>query len=86
MEILPYKLKKNPKKIYVIEKDKNLSLLLIKNSNNKNIKIINDDILNIIKNKSLDDNLLIFGNLPYNISTQILASLITLKNNFGISV
>ena len=67
----------NPKKTLVVEKDKKLSLLLIKKF--KNIKVINENILNIIKNKNLYNNSLVFGNLPYNISTQILASLITLK-------
>ena len=67
----------NPKKILAIEKDKKLSLLLIKKF--QNIKVINEDILDIIKNKNLNNNSLVFGNLPYNISTQILASLITLK-------
>ena len=69
-----------PKKIIAIEKDKKLSLLLIKKFQNiKNIKVINEDILNIIKNRNLNNNSIIFGNLPYNISTQILASLITLN-------
>ena len=69
-----------PKKILAIEKDKKLSLLLIKKFQNiKNIKVINEDILDIIKNKNLNNNSLVFGNLPYNISTQILAYLITLK-------
>ena len=70
----------NPKKIWAIEKDKKLSFFLIeKFQSKKNIKIINEDILNIIRNKNIDENLLVFGNLPYNISTQILASLVTLK-------
>ena len=66
-----------PKKIIAIEKDKKLSHLLIKKF--QNIKVINKDILDIIKNKNLNNNSLVFGNLPYNISTQILASLITLN-------
>jgi len=70
----------NPKKLYAIEKDKNLSLILKnKFKNYKNIKIINDDILNIIKNKNMDKNIIVFGNLPYNISTQILAYLMLIK-------
>ena len=69
-----------PKKIFAIEKDKKLSLLLMKKFENiKNIKVINADILNLIKNKNLNNNSLVFGNLPYNISTQILANLVTLK-------
>jgi len=69
-----------PKKILAIEKDKKLSLFL-KNifKNDKNIKIINNDIFNIIKNKNLGQNIIVFGNLPYNISTQILASLVLLE-------
>ena len=69
-----------PKKMLAIEKDKKLSLFL-KNifKNDKNIKIINNDIFNIIKNKKLGQNIIVFGNLPYNISTQILASLVLLE-------
>ena len=45
----------------------------------RNIKIINLDILNIIAKNNLENNIVVFGNLPYNISTKILASLILLK-------
>ena len=73
-------LKKNPKKLYAIEKDKKLSLLLKKKfKENKNIKIINSDILNILNKNIKKKNIIIFGNLPYNISTKILASLILLE-------
>jgi len=69
-----------PKNIFAVEKDKKLSILLIKKFKSiENFKIINDDILNIIKKQNLENNLLVFGNLPYNISTQILASLIMLE-------
>ena len=69
-----------PKKIFAIEKDKKLfSFLDNKFENQKNIKIINDDILNLIEKKNFEKNMIVFGNLPYNISTQILASLIMLK-------
>ena len=67
-----YILKKEPKKIYVVEKDDNLSLLLNKKFNDE-INIINDDILNISENKISDERLTVFGNLPYNISTEILS-------------
>jgi len=69
-----------PKKILAIEKDKKLALFL-KNifKDFKNIKIINNDVFNIIENKNLDQNTIVFGNLPYNISTQILASLVLLE-------
>ena len=69
-----------PKKIFAIEKDKKLAFLLKKKFKNfKNIKIINQDILNIIEKNNLMNNIIVFGNLPYNISTKILASLIMLK-------
>ena len=64
-------LKKNPKKFFVIEKDNNLASLLNKQFGNK-IDIINDDILNLNENLICDEPLLVFGNLPYNISTEIL--------------
>jgi len=72
--------KTNPKKVYAIEKDEKLFFSL-KNTfkNLKNVEIINDDIFNIIKKENFDQNCIIFGNLPYNISTQILASLVLLK-------
>ena len=75
-------LKQNPKKFIVIEKDKVLAGNL-ENIFKDKIKIINDDILDIDEN-SLDDNaLVVFGNLPYNISTEILSKwIIDLKETF----
>ncbi len=64
-------LKKKPKKLYVVEKDDKLADLLKKNFNDK-IEIINDDILNINENLISNEKLIVFGNLPYNISTEIL--------------
>ena len=64
-------LKKKPKKIYVIEKDNKLVYLLKKNFGNQ-ISIINDDILKFNENSLCDEKLIVFGNLPYNISTEIL--------------
>ena len=69
-----------PKKIFAVEKDKKLASFLKKKFKNyKNLKIINADILNIIEEKNLEQNMIVFGNLPYNVSTKILASLILLK-------
>ena len=73
-----YILRKEPKKTFVIEKDKNLSLLLIKKFNKK-INLINNDVLKIDENKISKNKLTVFGNLPYNISTKILSSLILLN-------
>ena len=69
-----------PNKIFAVEKDKKLVSFLKKNFKDfSNIRIIDNDILDFIKNKNLGQNIIVFGNLPYNISTQILASLVLLK-------
>ena len=66
-----YIFKKNPKEIFVIEKDSDLiSNLKIKFDNK--IKIINEDVLKIDEKKIYSEKLIVFGNLPYNISTEIL--------------
>jgi len=67
-----YILKKKPKKFFVIEKDDELSLILKEKFANQ-IEIINDDILKISENEITDQKLVVFGNLPYNISTEILS-------------
>ena len=72
-------LRKNPKKLIVVEKDKNLATLLLKKFEKK-INLINEDILNIYEEKLTSKPMIIFGNLPYNISTQILVKWIKLKN------
>jgi 16S rRNA (adenine1518-N6/adenine1519-N6)-dimethyltransferase len=78
-------LKKNPKKIYVIEKDNDLSLFLKKKFNDE-INIINDDVLKISENKISKEKLTVFGNLPYNISTEILSKwIVNLDENFWFS-
>ena len=77
-----YILKKNPKKLYVIEKDDDLALLLSKKFNDE-IDIINDDVLKISEDKISDTKLTVFGNLPYNISTEILSKwIVNLRKNF----
>ena len=74
-----YILKNNPKKLIVVEKDKLLANHLKKKFEGK-ITIINDDILKIDEKKLYNKKLIVFGNLPYNISTQILAKIIKFKN------
>jgi len=64
-------LEKNPKKFLVIEKDNELVNFLKKEFDGK-LEIINDDVLNINENLLNKDPLIVFGNLPYNISTEIL--------------
>ena len=66
-----YILKKNPKKIFVIEKDSNLVNLLNGKFSDK-INILNKDILKFDLNNISKEKIIIFGNLPYNISTKIL--------------
>ena len=75
-----YILKNNPKKLIVIEKDEELIIFLKKKFEEK-IEIINEDILKI-NEKNLDkEKLIVFGNLPYNISTEILTKwILNLKN------
>ena len=71
---------KKPKNIFAVEKDKQLSTFLENIFKDfSNIKIINADILNIINKINFGQGIIVFGNLPYNISTQILASLAMLK-------
>ena len=72
-------LKKKPKKLIVVKKDKNLSVIL-KNKFDKDIEIINDNILNYNQDIYHNKKIIIFGNLPYNISTQILTSWIKINN------
>ena len=67
-----YIFKNNPKKFLVIEKDKLLVDHLKKKFGSK-IIIIHDDILKINEKKLYNEKLIVFGNLPYNISTEILA-------------
>ena len=77
-----YILKKKPKKFYVIEKDDDLALLLKEQFNNE-IEIINEDILEISEDKISNERLTVFGNLPYNISTEILSKwILNLGKNF----
>ncbi len=77
-----YILKQKPKKIIVVEKDVDLSEYL-KDLFKEQIIIINKDILKIDERLLSNDKLIVFGNLPYNISTEILCKwIMSLKNNF----
>ena len=70
-------LKKNPKNLDLVEIDKDLFInLKNKYSKIKNVSIENEDILNYKINKQYD---LIISNLPYNVSSQVLVQLSTLK-------
>ncbi len=70
-------LKLAPSKLICIEKDKifakNLKILFQKV---KNLSVINEDILKLSLKKIISNETIIIGNLPYNISTQILVKFI----------
>ena len=77
-----YILKKKPKKLYVVEKDDDLAKLL-KEKFDTEIEIINDDILKVSESTISDQKLSVFGNLPYNISTEILSKwILNIGSNF----
>ena len=77
-----YILKKKPKKLHVIEKDDDL-VILLKEKFSDEINIIHDDVLKISENNISNEKLTVFGNLPYNISTQILSKwIVSLGKNF----
>ena len=73
-------LKNKPKSLILIEKDNLLSNeLKLKYKDNKIVKIFNKDILKFNFEKELKKETIIFGNLPYNISSQILVKIIKFK-------
>ena len=75
-------LKKKPKKFYVIEKDNKLASNLNDKFKNQLI-IINDDVLKVDETLLFKDTVTVFGNLPYNISTEILSKwIVNLKDHF----
>ena len=74
-------LNNKPKSLIVIEKDNNLiKKLKEKYKENKLISFYNDDILKINLEKKIKKNSIIFGNLPYNISSQILVKILKFSN------
>ena len=74
-------LEKNPKNVFVVEKDYNLVKFLFNKFKNK-INILNKDILNFNLSNLSKEKLIIYGNLPYNISTQILIKWIVDNKEF----
>ena len=76
-------LKKNPKFFAAIEKDRNLYKEL-KNKYGSKIELINQDVLSIDWKKYKNKNIIVFGNLPYNISAKLLINWIMLENSQNI--
>tara|TARA_B100001564_G_C20651245_1_gene676940 strand:+ start:1043 stop:1828 length:786 start_codon:yes stop_codon:yes gene_type:complete len=74
-------LNNKPRSLILVEKDNNLSNnLKFKYKKNNKIKVFNKDILKFNIENKLKKNSIIFGNLPYNISSQILVKFIKFKN------
>ena len=77
-----YILNKRPKNLTVIEKDNDLIINLKKQFKEK-INIIHNDVLKVNESSLFKERVIVFGNLPYNISTEILSQWITnLKDDF----
>tara|TARA_A100001011_G_scaffold389672_1_gene471609 strand:- start:256 stop:1047 length:792 start_codon:yes stop_codon:yes gene_type:complete len=70
---------KKPKDLIVIEKDQELANFLKEKFGN-DINIINEDMMQTSFESHIKNNLIIFGNLPYNISTQILTKWIKIDD------
>jgi 16S rRNA (adenine1518-N6/adenine1519-N6)-dimethyltransferase len=73
-------IEQKPENLILIEKDQKLANNL-KNTleQNNNFKVFNEDILKFDLEKKIKKNSIIIGNLPYNISSQILVKLIKFK-------
>ena len=77
-----YILERNPKKVFVIEKDNELAEKL-RNNYGDQLNIINEDVLKVNENLLFYEKVIVFGNLPYNISTEILSKwILNLKDSF----
>jgi len=78
-------LKNNPSKMYLVEKDTFLAENL-KEIIDGRVKVFNEDILKFDENLLSKNKIIVFGNLPYNISTEILSTWISkLKNDYWFS-
>ncbi|MDA8783774.1 16S rRNA (adenine(1518)-N(6)/adenine(1519)-N(6))-dimethyltransferase RsmA [Candidatus Pelagibacter bacterium] len=78
-------LKNNPSKMFLVEKDTVLADSL-KEIIDERVTIFNDDILKFNEKTLSKNKIIVFGNLPYNISTEILSTWITkLKSDYWFS-
>ncbi len=78
-------LKNNPSKMYLIEKDSFLADSL-KEIIDERVIVFNKDILKFDEHSLSNKKIIVFGNLPYNVSTEILSTwIINLKNDYWFS-
>ena len=78
-------LRNNPSKMYLVEKDSFLAESL-KEIIDERVKIFNEDILKFDEKSLSKNKIIVFGNLPYNVSTEILSNWITnLKDDYWFS-
>jgi 16S rRNA (adenine1518-N6/adenine1519-N6)-dimethyltransferase len=66
----------NSKRLRVFEIDERFSALLKKKYINSNIRVFNEDFLGVDLNDVAIDQNIIMGNLPYNVSSQIIIKII----------
>ena len=78
-------LKNDPRKMFLVEKDTVLAESL-KEIIDERVTIFNEDILKFDEKNLSKSKIIVFGNLPYNISTEILSTWITsLKKEYWFS-
>jgi len=78
-------LRNNPSKMYLIEKDTFLAESL-KEIIDERVQVFNKDILKFDEKSLSKNKIIVFGNLPYNISTEILSTwIVKLKNDYWFS-
>ncbi len=75
-------LKEKPNKLFLIEKDTDL-IINLKKMFSDEVVYINKDILKVSEKELSKNKLTVFGNLPYNISTEILTKwILDINSNF----
>ena len=78
-------LKSDPRKMFLVEKDTALAESL-KEIIDERVTVFNEDILKFDEKNLSKSKIIVFGNLPYNISTEILSTWITsLKKEYWFS-
>ena len=74
-------IKNKPRTLSLIEKDDNFAeKLRLRFSKNKDIRVFNQDFLDFDFKNLNKKKLIIFGNLPYNVSSQIFVKILKIKN------